>query len=322
MNRAAFSVVGIALVTATICAQPAKREKLTLAGHKTTVRVVFGPGGQLATFSDADSIRLYDANRGLLTIQLTGRVGPAFAAAFTPNGRTLAISDGQAIHFLETSTGKVVAAGGGPLGGVERMAYSPDGKTLACGAGSGEIRLWDVESQKVIRTFNADHPPNTPVVVSSVAWSADGKHLAQTYTDGHPGPSYLRLWDAATGKLARTLIDGQKSDLWSAVFSADGKLLAAGDMTGAIRVFETKGWTPVREFKVEDQLRSLAFAADSKTLAVGGRRDIHLCDATTGKELKKLTGHENWVLSLSFAPDSATLASGSSDKTARVWPIH
>jgi WD40 repeat protein len=48
---------------------------------------------------------------------------------------------------------------------------------------------------------------------------------------------------------------------------------------------------------------------------------VQLRTATTGKRLRTLTGHTNWVLSVSFAPDGKTLASGSSDKTARLWPV-
>lgn len=321
MRLTMLTAIGMLLAATHLNAQPAKRENVAISGFGGTVRVVFGKDGQLATFSEDDSIRLYNGKNGVEMLRLKGRINAAVAAAFTPDGRILAVSDGQAIHFVETSTGKITAAGGGALGGIERLAYSPDGKTLACVAGRAEVRLWDVESQKLVRSFNAEHPADTPVIIASIAWSADGKHLAEAYTDGHPGKSYVRLWDPANGKLERTLIDGVKFDIWAAVFSPDGQGLAAGDMNGNVRIFETKGWTQVREFKVDDQLRSLAFASDNRTLAVGGRKDIHLCDATTGKERKALSGHGNWVLSLSFAPDSATLASGSSDKTARIWPV-
>jgi WD40 repeat protein len=119
----------------------------------------------------------------------------------------------------------------------------------------------------------------------------------------------------------RTLLDGVKSDVWAAVFSPDGKLLAAGDMLGRVQVFETKRWEKVGEWEVNDQLRSMAFAPNSKTLAVGLRRDVQLWDAPTGKRCCTLVGHTNWVLSVSFAPDGKTLASGSSDNTPRIWPV-
>ena len=112
-----------------------------------------------------------------------------------------------------------------------------------------------------------------------------------------------------------------KHDLWAVVFSPDGKLLAAGDATGRVRVFETKTWKEIAALDGDDQLRSVAFAPDNRTLALGMRRDVQVWDVAAKKRLRTLSGHTNWVGSVSFAPDGKTLASGSSDKTARLWPV-
>jgi WD40 repeat protein len=197
---------------------------------------------------------------------------------------------------------------------------APDGKLLACAGGEGEIRLWDFETEKVLRSFAAVHPKDVPVVVFSLAFSPDGRWLAVASTDGHPGPSHLRLWEPASGRLHRVLVDGSRSSIWSAVFSADGKLLASGDASGTVLLFETNSFQKLGDLNGRDQLRSLAFSPDNRTVALGMRRDIQLWDATTGTRRRRmLTGHENWVLSLAFSPDGELRASGSSDQTARLW---
>jgi WD40 repeat protein len=317
------TITALALITMTLPAlsadEPAKREGRTLGGHTGTVRVLYAPDGTLATFSDDRTIQFRDA-RGRVTHRLVGHESLVIAASFTPDSKTLATADGKAIRLWDVARGEARTAKNLPAG-AERLAFSPDGKTLACAVGRGEIHLWDVATAKVTRTFSAEHPKDVPVITSSIAYAPDGKTLAVAYTDGHPGPSYLQLWDPETGKLRKTLIDGVKFDIWAAVFSPDGKLLAAGDMMGRVRVFETKGWEQVAAWDVEDQLRSMAFAPDGKTLAVGLRRDVQLWDVATKKRLKTLSGHTNWVGSVSFAPDGKTLASGSSDQTARLWPV-
>jgi RNA polymerase sigma factor (sigma-70 family) len=297
-----------------------RREVRVLGGHESTVYVAFGKGGRLATYS-GKSVRLWDAATGKEIDRLLGHIAPIASGAFSPDGRTIATTDAMSVRFWDAETGKQLSAHGGALAGVEKLAFSPDGKTLACVAGRAEVRLWELRGERVMRTFNAEHPKDTPVVGLGVAFSPDGKHLAQVYTDGHPGPSYLRLWEVSEGKLARTLIDGVKFDLWGVTFSPDGKLLAAGDMNGLVRLFDTTRWEKVGEHDARDQLRSLAFAPDSRTLALGLRRDVQIWDAATGKRLRTLAGHGNWVLSLAFSPDGETLASGSSDKTARLWPL-
>jgi RNA polymerase sigma factor (sigma-70 family) len=301
--------------------EAARREVRVLAGHGSTVYVAFGSGGRLATYSSDRSVRFWDPTSGKETARLLGHTGPVASAAFAPDGKTLATTDGESVRLWDADTGEQRSAHGGALAGVVRLAFSPDGRTLACVAGRGEVRLWDVAGDRVVRTFNAEHPRDKPVVCPSIAFSPDGRHLAQAYTDGHPGPSYLRVWDVAEGKLARTLVDGAEFDLWAVAFSADGKLLAAGDMNGRVRLFDTARWEQVGGLDARDQLRSLAFAPGGRTLALGLRRDVQLWDAATGERLRTLSGHGNWVLSLAFAPDGATLASGSSDRTARLWPV-
>jgi RNA polymerase sigma factor (sigma-70 family) len=301
-------------------ADPEPREVRVLRGHESTAYVAYGKGGRLATYS-AKTVRLWDASTGKEIDRLLGHTSPIASAAFSPDGNTLATTDALSVRLWDAGTGKERSAHGGELAGVEKLAFSPDGKTLACVAGRAEVRLWDLAGERVVRKFNAEHPKGVPVVCPSVAFSPDGKYLAQTYTDGHPGPSYLRLWDVGEGKLVRTLVDGVEFDLWGVAFSADGKLLATGDMNGKVWLFDTTRWEKVGELDARDQLRSLAFAPEGRTLALGLRRDVQLWDTTTGKRVKTLTGHGNWVGSLAFSPDGETLASGSSDKTARLWPV-
>jgi WD40 repeat protein len=323
MNTLRITITALTLVVAVPLARPAdeppKREGRTLHGHTGTVRVLYASDGTLATFSDDHTIQLWDT-KGRALHRLVGHDGLVTAASFSPDSKTLATADGKATRLWDVAKGEARTAEGVPAG-AERLAFSPDGKTLVCVVGRGEIRLWDVAAGKVARTFSAEHPKDVPVIVSSIAYAPDGKTLAVADTDGHPGPSYLRLWDPETGKLVRTLIDGVKFDLWAAVFSPDGKLLAVGDAAGRVRVFETKLWKEVAALDGEDQLRSVAFATDNRTLALGMRRDVQLWDVLAKKRLRTLRGHSNWVGSVSFAPDSKTLASGSSDKTARLWPL-
>jgi WD40 repeat protein len=209
----------------------------------------------------------------------------------------------------------------GPLAGTARLAYSPDGKRLACALDGGTVRIWDVAREKVERSFSAQHPRGVPVIASWAEFSPDGKLLAVATTDGHPGPSHLRLWDPETGELRKTVVDGTTQSIWGAVFSSDGKLLAVGDAGGTVGLFETRRWERVGRLESGDQLRSLAWGADSRTLALGLRRDVQVWDAVKGERRKTLRGHTNWVLSMAVSPDGKTLGSGSSDKTVRLWPL-
>ena len=71
------------------------------------------------------------------------------------------------------------------------VAISRDFKTLALGTRTGEVKLWDVASGKVLATRQILKDK----AVTAVALSVDGKLLA---TAG--GDNTVQVWDVASGK--------------------------------------------------------------------------------------------------------------------------
>ena len=76
-------------------------------------------------------------------------------------------------------------------------AFSPDGKLAPTGGADATVRLWDVTTGKVVRTFLGKGAEST---VHALAFSPDGKR-AVSAGDGQ----ILKLWDVATGRRIRSL---------------------------------------------------------------------------------------------------------------------
>ncbi len=106
-------------------------------------------------------------------------------------------------------------------------------------------------------------------------------------------------------------------------FSPDGKMLAAGFLHGAIKIWEV--YSGVNSLRLEGHLasvNSVVFSPDSSWVASGSRdKTIRLWDSESGLEIQTLEGHLGEVRAVAFSPDGDWLVSGSHDRTVRVWRV-
>ena len=166
---------------------------------------------------------------------------------------------------------------------VSSARFSPDGKQILTGSGDHTMRLWNVATGKVVRTFTGHESP-----VLALAISPDGKQAISGSSD-----DTLRLWDVATGKEIRQL-GKHKTWVTAVAFSPDGKFVATGSRTSEERVGDS---------------------------ASGEDKWARLWDVETGKEEQRFKGHLEGIRSVAFSPDGTKLLTGSDDKTARVWDV-
>ena len=163
------------------------------------------------------------ANASRVT-QLTRWGTGSWQIAFSPDGRLLAVATSIGLYLYDIpalSEVRFIAADAAPVS----VAFAPDGRLLASGSPDKTIRLWDVQTGRLVRTL-AGHTDS----VFSVAFAPDGRWLASGSTD-----TTVRLWDVPTGRLVCTL-EGHTSWVWSVAFAPDGYLLASGSMNRTIRL--------------------------------------------------------------------------------------
>ncbi|KAG2343241.1 WD40 repeat-like protein [Suillus weaverae] len=198
--------------------------------------------------------------------------------------------------------------------GMWSMALSPNGNTVASGSGSGDnnVRLWDIETRKVI-TKLAGHTN----AVGALCWSADGNQVLSGSWDGT-----ARVWDVESGETVLTIKTGHE---WvcAVIYSPDATNIATGGRDeDAVKIWDAKTGKLFETLKHDnnDQVWSLAWTSDGKKL-ISGSRPIRIFDTTTWQELAILEGHTDWVKAISLSPNERLLVSASHDKTARLWNL-
>jgi WD40 repeat protein len=249
-------------------------------GDGRTTHVKWNAQGTLVAFLASDGkLRVCDVQTARELTQFDSAGTGISAFDWRPDGRQIASAtleprdpdnSDRFQEIWDAATGRVTRRWK-TTNDVSIVRWNPDGTRVAFDAA-----IHDPDADKPVTVLNAQ-------AALSLDWSPDGKSVATGgLDDGNTGYT-AKVWDAASGKLIRTVRITQSCWQVEVAWSPDGKTLAITDGSQLVML-----WNPVTGRRVW-QLNGTVFQwrPDGSSLLVG---DTFLVDARTGRILWQNVG--------------------------------
>lgn len=195
---------------------------------------------------------------------------------------------------------------------ISAVTLSPDGMSIASVSRDRHLRLYNMNTGKILRVVKA-HDAS----IRSVAFSPDSVHISTASRDG-----LVKIWES-TFRKAPIVLRGHTGQVYSAVFSPDGEKIVSASDDHSIKLWDAHSGELIATGIGHDNIvRNAAFSPDGKYIVSASYdKTIKIWDAQSQSLvlLKTLEGHRNTACCARFSPDCKTVASVSWDNMVKLW---
>ncbi|OQR90679.1 hypothetical protein THRCLA_22522, partial [Thraustotheca clavata] len=274
----------------------------------------------------------------------------------------LAVALGDLVYIYNVDTGNVQAIQAATCTSRDYVTsvHWINHRQLAIGTSLAELQIWDVPSNKKLRTltghserigaiaYNSSHSflasgsrdtkvlyhdlkaPQSCIAsllghtqeVCGLAWSPDGKTLASGGND-----NCLSLWEAAGRPSPRIKLREHTAAVKALAWSPwERHLLVSGGGTAdrCIKLWNASTGSSLQSVHTGSQVCGLLWSPfDRELLSSHGFSQNELClwSYPRMQRVKEFTGHSARVLHVALSPDGSTVVSAAADETLRFWHV-
>jgi len=318
--------------------------------------ICFSPNGQALAVGDAaGNLSLWNVAEQRLVRQIQSGQEDIWQIAYSADGDFIATAGSdQTVRLWDAQTLQARRTFRGHRGEVWSLAFSPDGTRIVTGSKDQSVRVWNLAPQ------TAENPLTRAVAfwqwpifssdsrliaagdrAGAKVWRVQDGTLVSVLTNAtHPfafSEDREGLWVLGKDALELRALDNQ--GIYSSVavtnldvgtvrshaFLANRQLLALGQKSGQVSLWDLNAKTQIRTWKADaGNITALAFSPGGEFLVSTCEQewDAHLWRVSSGELLHTFKGHKLGIFGVAFSPDGAILATASPDDTCRLWSMN
>ncbi|CAB3253596.1 unnamed protein product [Arctia plantaginis] len=216
----------------------------------------------------------------------------------------------QYLRYVPSGTFNVIASGDCNCIHVSLNGIS--GRYVAVGA-CEHVIIWDMRLGEKAQVL-----PGEDIVVSQIAASPSGNHIAVGYVDGNINVFELTNSDVVC------VFAGHKSAVTCLQYDEQGHRLVSGAKDTEVILWDVVSETGIARFSGHKGVITSALFINGKNCIVSSSKDtfVKFWDIETKHCFKTLGGHQMEVWSAVLLKEERYLVTGSMDQSLRVWKLN
>ncbi len=276
----------------------------------------FSPDGKRIALGRGSDVLVHDVATGQELFRLVAHRDIIQSVRFAPGGNRLAAGSYEYATLWDLDHPAVEPRKFGPHAfRVLAIDFTVDGKIMATGGGdpsrTGEVKLWDVETARLIRSLDSLHTDS----VFSVRFSPDGTKLATASAD-----KFMKVTNVADGKDLRTF-EGHTHHVLGVDWSRDGKQIVTCGADNVVKTWEFESGEALKTCTpAAKQVTAVRWVPDQPRVAgASGDGSVKFWNTTSGSPQQTFTGASDYLFALAVAPDGKLVAAGGADGVVYLW---